>query len=311
MAAIDLRPMTIGEVLDRTFKLYKSEFWLFAGVMSLPFLLLFVVNIGVSIFSTGQMAIARTGQIPAGFSPGVIVAAFGGIMLLVIVAFVLVGIGQAATIFAVSDIYLGKQATIRGCFSQVRGHVFQALGTILLTALAIFGAMLLLAIPIVILARVSLWFVALGVLAIFVLMIVLVCHLSLAVPAAMLEDVGPATALSRSVTLSKGFGMQLFLILVLAVGLAIAVVGFISTPFSILMIVKAASGGQLPIGYLVLQQAATFIGQVIVAPVQTIALSLMYYNLRVRKEGFDLEHLMGSLSDSSPTVLPAPDSAPL
>jgi hypothetical protein len=311
MAAIDLRPMTIGEVLDRTFKLYKSEFWLFAGVMSLPFLLLFVANLGVSIFSTGQITIARSGQMPTGFSPAVLVAAFGGIVLLGIMAFILVGIGQAATIFAVSDIYLGKPATIRGCFRQVRGHVLQALGTILLTALALFGSVLLLAIPIFLLARVSAWFVVLGILAIFVLIIALVCHLSLAVPAAMLEDVGPATALSRSVELSKGFGMQLFLILVLAVGLAIAVVGFISTPFSILMIVKAAKGGQLPIGYLVLQQAATFIGQVIVAPVQTIALSLMYYNLRVRKEGFDLDHLMGSLSEPSLTVLPAPGSAPL
>src|ERR1700754_1955505 len=30
--AYDLRPLTLGELLDRTFALYRSRFWLFAGI---------------------------------------------------------------------------------------------------------------------------------------------------------------------------------------------------------------------------------------------------------------------------------------
>src|SRR6201995_4214584 len=30
--AYELRPLTLGEVLDRTFSLYRSRFWLFCGI---------------------------------------------------------------------------------------------------------------------------------------------------------------------------------------------------------------------------------------------------------------------------------------
>jgi hypothetical protein len=33
----------------------------------------------------------------------------------------------------------------------------------------------------------------------------------------------------------------------------------------------------------------------LVGPIGTIAFSLMYYNLRVRKEAFDVQHLMASM----------------
>ena len=32
----DLRPLTTGEVLDRTFSVYRSRFWLFAGIAAIP-----------------------------------------------------------------------------------------------------------------------------------------------------------------------------------------------------------------------------------------------------------------------------------
>jgi len=48
MAEVDLRPMSLGEVLDRTFSLYKRNFWLFAGIVSLPYLLLLVINVVVA-----------------------------------------------------------------------------------------------------------------------------------------------------------------------------------------------------------------------------------------------------------------------
>ena len=45
MADVDLRLMTLGEVLDRTFKLYKSHFALFAGITALPALVLMIVQL--------------------------------------------------------------------------------------------------------------------------------------------------------------------------------------------------------------------------------------------------------------------------
>ena len=68
MSEVDLRPMTLGEVLDRSFKLYRSNFWLFAGIIALPFLVLLVINIGVAGLGIGT---ARTvaGGLP---SPGLL-----------------------------------------------------------------------------------------------------------------------------------------------------------------------------------------------------------------------------------------------
>ncbi len=50
----------------------------------------------------------------------------------------------------------------------------------------------------------------------------------------------------------------------------------------------------------------TFIPGVLVGPIGTIAFSLMYYNLRVRKEAFDLQHLMVALGPGSGPVAAAP-----
>ena len=49
----------------------------------------------------------------------------------------------------------------------------------------------------------------------------------------------------------------------------------------------------------------TFLSQCRVGPLITISLSLFYYDERVRKEAFDLDHLMSRLdetSDSSPAT---------
>ncbi len=283
MPVADLRPMTLGEVLDRTFRLYKTHFWLFAGIMSFPFLVLFFFNVGIGWFTTSETAALRAGQMQ---SPGTVLAAgAGGVFLVMILTFVLTGIGEAVTVFAVSDIYLGRPVSIRGAFARVRGHVLQVLGTIFLTALAIGAGFILFVIP--------------G--------IILTCRLGLAVPAAMLEDIWPGTALSRSMELTKSFAMQMFLIFLLTFILAAAVTSLFTVPFVVVAAMRAPQG--LPFGMIVLQDAAGFIGQVIAAPVQTIAFSLMYYNLRVRKEGFDIEHLMGSLDTPSASVMPASGTA--
>ena len=36
MDATELRPLALGELLDRTFRLYRNHFWLFAGIMLVP-----------------------------------------------------------------------------------------------------------------------------------------------------------------------------------------------------------------------------------------------------------------------------------
>lgn len=288
MANADLRPMTLGEVLDRTFRLYKSEFWLFAGIMSLPFLVLFIFNVTIASLTRAQIAAVGAGgapHVPPAIHPEAVVAGVGAGILVMVLSFILTGIGQAATIFAVSDLYLGRPAGIRESFRQVRGHVLQVLGVIFLVGLLVGVGFILLIIPGIILA----------------------CRTGVAVPAAMLEDEGPAAAISRSMELTKGFAMEMFLIFLLTWVLAIAAAVILQLPFTLMA--ATPHPHVLPFGLTVLQYVTSFISQALIAPVGAIAFSLMYYNIRVRKEAFDLQHLMTLMGTGAAPSAPAPGTA--
>jgi hypothetical protein len=280
MASSDLRPMSLGEVLDRTFTLYKNNFWLFAGIMSLPLLLLFVVQVGIAAMSTANRTLARTAVSPATIITSAIV---GGIVIFV-VYIVMYGAAQAATIFAVSDLYLGRTASVRGSFARVRGNILRALGVIFLTGLI----------------------VGVGFIALIIPGLILLARTAVAVPAAMLEDKYAGEAVSRSMDLTKGYAMQTFLIFLLVWVLSIVVAAIFQYPFLFIMVGAAAKHQAVSFTYLLLQHLASFIASVLIGPIATIAFSLMYYNLRVRKEAFDIQHLIASLPTGSQPVPPVP-----
>jgi hypothetical protein len=289
MASVDLRPMTLGEVLDRTFSLYKSHFWLFTGIMSWPFLILLFFNISLRALGMSRTIPVHGPGVAhaATLSPALIGGAVGGGIIAFVLYLALAGAAQAATVFAVSDLYLGKGATIASSFRQVRGNIGRVLGVMFLTGLVVVLGFILLIVP--------------G--------IILLCRTGVAVPAAMLEDTGPRDSLSRSMDLTKGFAMQMFLIFLLLWVLALAAAAIFQVPFTILFATSKPQA--LSFGLLLLQNLSSFVSQVLVGPVATIAFCLMYYNLRVRKEAFDLQHLMKSLGTTAPcspapgTVLPA------
>src|SRR6266853_668038 len=51
MAALDLRPLSLGELLDRTFFLYRQHFLLFIGIAAMPYLILLIpILVGLLLF---------------------------------------------------------------------------------------------------------------------------------------------------------------------------------------------------------------------------------------------------------------------
>ena len=51
MAALDLRPLSLGELLDRTFFLYRRHFLLFLGIAAVPYLLVLIpVLVGLLLY---------------------------------------------------------------------------------------------------------------------------------------------------------------------------------------------------------------------------------------------------------------------
>ncbi|MGH9811917.1 MAG: hypothetical protein ACRD4T_02160, partial [Candidatus Acidiferrales bacterium] len=65
-APIDLRPLSLGELLDRTFSLYRNHFWLFVGITAIPYLLL----LGPGLLIDAAQSMIRENPLLAGLTAG-------------------------------------------------------------------------------------------------------------------------------------------------------------------------------------------------------------------------------------------------
>lgn len=271
MANVDLRPMTLGEVLDRTFTLYREHFLLFVGITALPYLLTLVFKFGVLLLTRGQF-LGHAPNFSPGLLGGVVVGAFGGGLL----ALFMMGLAQAATVSAVSELYLGREATVRDSYGKAKGMILPVIGVLILSGLATIVGMLFLIIPGIYLA----------------------CRLAVSVPVVIAEDESPVAAMERSMELTNGYAGQLFLLFLLVFFLAYVVAMLLQLPAMFFTVTAALAKHQVSLGVMAYSYVAEYIAQVVVGPIGTISAVLMYYNLRVRKEGFDIQHLMNSLGSA-------------
>jgi len=299
MSEVDLRPMTLGEVLDRTFKLYRSNFWLFAGIIALPYLLILLVEVVSAAFGSTS----RNAQGVPQISPSLLAGALAGGAVVGILYAIMAGAAHAATVFAVSDLYLARPANVRGSFSRVGTKVFRVLLIFLLIGLVVGGGFFLIVMVGAILKSPAI--MGLGFIILIVPCIIFVCRAAVAIPVAMLEDLGAVRSLERSMQLTKGHAAQMFLIFLLVVCLSYVALLLLQAPFMALAVTAAASHQAPSFGLQILQYLAAFVSQVLIGPIGTIAFSLMYYNLRVRKEAFDIQHLMASLGPSASPNAPS------
>jgi hypothetical protein len=197
---------------------------------------------------------------------------------------------------------------VRGSFSRVGSKFLRVVLVLIILFLIFFVGIIIAAIFIGIAAAVlrSPAIALLGVVLAVVPAVYFFCRTAVAVPVAMLEDTGATRSLGRSMELTKGYAGQIFLIFLLVgiiaiIGSGILQVLFLGNTFSAIR-----DHREIRTGTLVLYQLFNFGVRVLIGPIGTIACSLMYYNLRVRKEAFDVQHLMSSLG-TTPT---APASTP-
>jgi hypothetical protein len=284
MAALDLRPLSLGELLDRTFFLYRRHFLLFVGIAAIPYSFFFVVNLGSALLPVFVRAAAGSTR-PVGLTS---VAVGGGIFALI--AFLVGGIAflfsVGATVYAVSELYMGRQISIRDALGRVRGH-----------SVTIFGVLFL-----------SFIIMVAGFIALIIPGIYLMCRICVATPAALLEDMGATESIRRSFSLTKSFAGRAFMIYLLYFALVWGVVAMFQFPFMVLMGINAKQM-HLFVLWTVLAQVGNFLGSVLVAPVSTIGFALFYYDLRVRKEAFDLQMMMRAVG-VDPTPAPITGGVP-
>jgi hypothetical protein len=179
----------------------------------------------------------------------------------------------------VSDVYLGRSGDIGSAITRGLTRFLPTMLATILKTLGVFAACIFFVIPGIILMLY--WFAAL--------------------PAAVLEPVGPLAALGRSGTLSRGVKWHVLKTYLLAVCLFLAayvLVLLIGWIISLVVHVVSVAGTTRVVTIVI------SIGMMFVYPLWPIIQTLLYYDARIRNEGYDIE-LMAQRVGATPTPVPA------
>jgi hypothetical protein len=132
---------------------------------------------------------------------------------------------------------------------------------------------------------------------------------SLAVPVTVLEGGRLRATVRRSRFLTSGRRSRIFVIYLLIILLTYAVQILFQTPYYILVgdlgLSLSTHSGALRI---MASAVGAFLGTSFVGPLLEIAFTLIYYDERVRKEGFDLQWMMTSLEGGASKTATVPAS---
>jgi hypothetical protein len=271
----DLRPLSLGEILDRTFTLYRKNFLLFFGIAAIPQIFVLAIQLGILYLGPAQ----KPGTSLFSFSTSTIVIALITFIAVIVAAL----FAHGGSIYAVSEIYLGRRISITEALGKVRSNIGFLVGVMLLNGLVIVLCLILLIIPGIYMA----------------------CRLITCIPCALIEEKGPRDSLSRSFSLTKGFAGRGFMIYLVYFVIALIVGMLFSLPFSALILTATGNLTMVLIWAAIAQVGSTF-ATAITMPVFLISSTIFYYDLRVRKEAFDIQFMMNpELSPPSPPAIPS------
>ena len=246
MADYQLRPLSIGEVLDGALVLLRRHFALVLGIAVVCEGIPTAMDVYIDLTGGGSQ------------NPGLSLLD----RLLTLVGSVLV---TGATVRVVSEAYLGRTPL----FGDAMGFAGSRFGTIL-------GANIM-----------SGFLTVLATLALVIPGIVVACGYSVAAEAAALESGTASEALRRSWDLTKGFKLKALALGVVSIGLILVV--YLGA--GVLGGIMGEVVGGLDVVLAVLAACVSLL----IYPVISCVFTLFYYDLRVRKEGFDLEMLSRQL----------------
>lgn len=309
-----LRSMSFIDILDTAFRIYRAHFLTFVGIVALlqiPFVILYSLfqftigwdaAVNVTNFSSTP---TFTGPGPANI-PFLDLAIYytGTFGLSILQSLILYTLITGALAYAISRIYLGQPISMVTSYLFGRRQylslivatfilfLFVVILYVIFAACVIGGVVALLSIDggggilagVVVLLSVlfaSLVFL-LGVAFIYTRMLFIT-------QAVVLEKQGPFAAIGRSWRLTARYFWRTFGILFVMGLLALIISGI---PALIIQFGLLFVGGLSAENQVLGQNIGVIIGQVgaiIALPLQFVTYTLLYYDLRIRKEGFDIE----------------------
>ncbi|MFH0900580.1 MAG: hypothetical protein V2A73_08120 [Pseudomonadota bacterium] len=257
-----IRALTISEIIDGAFKLYRDNFGVFLGTAALTGLPAVIAASCFGLYDPTQFA-------AAGASDDLMVGRAIGILVGLPIWGCVYIIQQASLTSAIADAYLGRPVSLAGAFRRIPPLLGSLLGAFILYFLGVGIGLLLLVIPGIILC--FRWF--------FITQAIVV------------DGKTAAQSLSRSAVLTNGRKGRLFALMFL-LGL---IQSAVSWGFQALV---PASIESIPIMGAIILNLPTIVLTPLVPAVTTLA----YFDARVRSEGFDLEILANGIGSPTPVV---------
>jgi hypothetical protein len=319
-----LRPLNLGEILDRTAQLYRRNFWLFVGTAALPlvFVLALAIPTGAIFVIPGIAGSGNWANTPSAVIAIALLCLIAVPIYLAVYVYSYAGITQATM-----SVHLGEKPTIRATLKSVHPRFWTYLWYLLLQGILAFAAPAAVAVafiaPLIYFmsrpgvdfpSRLALGFLlALVAVALIGVMVWLTLSYALGMPACIVENKTAWESIVRSWKLSQGTRGRIFVTYLLVIALAFAVSMAAAIPLLIVVSLSTSLGSNalnsstaLVVTEIV-RVVLDFASQVLLAPVFMIAAVLFYYDQRIRKEGFDIEWMM----QRAGLAQPQPQSGPV
>lgn len=188
---------------------------------------------------------------------------------------ILTVMGGAAAVVVTSDIYLGEGTDVRRSIGEVVSRSGSILGAAIIQGIMLFVGLLLLVVPAFIFYA---W--------------------TFAMPAiVMLEGAGASSSYDRSRALAKGYVGHVLGTLLMA--WVIVGVVFLGSGFVAGAVVELAGINERFVDALIAVVVC------LIYPFISVVTTLLYYDLRIRQEGFDVQMLANEMNDEEPDPPPA------
>ena len=276
-----IRPMALADIIDGALWLYRHNFAPFLGIVAIAWVPALAIQLGGIYLFLGPLAgeDAATPTLEA-FLPTAIV--FG--LAAVAVYLIAVPVAQGALMWAVSNRYLKRPAGLVEAYRAVIDRFGSMMAVIILTALVV-GA---------------------GTLACIIPGIIFAFMFSFAVPEVVLENRTAMDAMKRSWQLAN-YDFWKVVVTLFALSLLVGLISMaLATPFSLALVSLAGEDNMML--FQTLARSVNTLVQVIVQPIQIIGTILLYYDLRIRHEGFDIQLLADAIAGRKTAAVVKPPS---
>jgi hypothetical protein len=321
VAPVDLRPLTTSELIDRGFALYRAHF---TGFLLLALLCQSAPLLG-QIVVTGFKLNPTQDELLE--NPTLFFYKTGLFAAIVMVAQVIVFCFEVVITFYIADAYLGKIPSVKESLRKFTACAGASIWTcmlnwILIGLTFIFPVAASTAVYLYVLIYPPLTFfplIGFGAAAFLLLVasiapfLVVFMRLMVTVPALALENYSGWKAVKRSTALVRydpGLGilywgeMRLSFLLLPLFIIELLILSLTSLPLTLHQfgeLMRNGSNGQMaapPDSVMIISQILTFLAGSLILPLYSIATTLFYYDIRIRREGFDLEFMAERLGGS-------------